>query len=93
MQGSWKATESPKELSAHKLRGPGHTRTAGTLELASGLGLLSALRYRVRTKSLAAQESWEYKHYLSMQNYQGCTGSSKEQNSLRGPAFANVVPQ
>lgn len=86
-------TQAPKELNAHKLRGPGDTRTAGMLELGSGLGLLSALRYRMRAKSLAAEESWEFKHDLSMQKYQGLKGGSREYNHLHGLVLANIVPQ
>jgi len=63
------------------------------LEFGSGLGLLSAFRYTMRAKSLAAQESWEFKHNLSMQNYQGLTGGSMEYNSLHRAVFGDVAPQ
>lgn len=90
---SYKANKAPKDLNAHNPGGPGDTRAAAMPELGGGWGLLSALKYRMRAKSLAAQKSWEFKHNLSMQNYQGLTGDNGEYNILHGPVCANVVPQ
>lgn len=84
--------EAPKDLNAHRLRGTGHSRTVCMPEWGGGLGLLFALRCRMRTKSLEHRRPGSTSMTWTCRTTKAFTGGSTECNNLHGPVFASVVP-